>query len=52
MFFEEKYKGIDIGKMHEEIESVKTKYYAAKVGEQTVLNKLFDFREIIIGLFK
>ena len=37
--------------MHEEIESIKTKYYAAQIGERTVLNKLFEFREKIIGLF-
>ena len=50
-FFEEKYKGIEIGKMHEEIESIKTKYYAAQVGEQEVTNKLYNFREKIIQIF-
>lgn len=50
-FFEEKYKGIEIGKMHEEIESIKTKYYAAQVAEQEATNKLYQFRETIIEIF-
>jgi replicative DNA helicase len=37
--------------MHEEIESWKTKYYAAQVAEKSVLNDLYDFREKILNLY-
>ena len=38
--------------MHEEIEGIKTKYYAAQVSEKAILNKLFEFRLKIMDLFK
>ena len=37
--------------MHEEVENVKTKYYAAQVAEKEVLNDLYDFREKILNLY-
>lgn len=51
-FFEEKYKGIEIGKMHEEIESIKTKYYSAQVAEKEATNLLYEFRETIFKLYQ
>ena len=48
--FEERYKGIDIGKLHEEIESYKTAHHAAQVGEKAALNDLFTIRDKMLKL--
>ena len=45
-----RYKGIDIGRMHEEIESVKTKLHAAQVGEKSVLDNLFSLRDRMLKM--
>lgn len=37
--------------MHEEVETVKTRLYAAQVAEKSVLNDLYDFREKILSLY-
>lgn len=37
--------------MHEEVETVKTKLYAAQVAEKSVLNDLYTFREKILSLY-
>ena len=48
--FEERYKGIDIGKLHEETEKYKTAYHAAQVGEKAALNDLFTIRDKMLKL--
>lgn len=50
--YDERYKGIDISKMHEEIESLKTKCHAAVVNEQAVLQDLFKVRDRMMALAK
>ena len=43
--FETKYMGIDISKLHEELEGYKTRYYAAKIAEKSVLDQLYEVRD-------
>lgn len=39
--YEERYKGIDITKLHEEIELYKTQLVASQTSEKIILNQLY-----------
>jgi len=43
--YEERYKGIDITKLHEEIELYKTQLVASQTSEKTILNQLYQIRD-------
>lgn len=50
--YEERYKGIDIGKMHEEIEMLKTNMHSYKVGEAAAKNDLYKVRDRMMTMAK
>ena len=43
--YEERYKGIDITKLHEEIELYKTQLVASQTSEKIILNQLYKIRD-------
>lgn len=48
--YEERYKGIDITRMHEEIESLKTKSYGHQVKEKLLQANLFKIRDQMLQI--